>query len=123
MRGTAKGALLDSPKFIADAIELVPRYSYILSRKVGDWTFENVVNPVVSLYERADKSTTGYDVAKLEHGDPIDTTEIDKMTDPYVKGISKLADTTGREINDMVIDYVGGVPEIHRNLITDIAFI
>ncbi len=122
VRGTAKGALLDSPKFIADAIELVPRYSYILSRKVEDWTFENVVNPVVSLFERADKSTTGYDVAKLEHGDPIDTTEVDRMTDPYAKGIRKWADTTGREINDIIIDYVGVVPEVHRNFFTDIAF-
>ena len=122
VRGTSKGLFEDSPKFIADVTELVPRYSYILSRNIVDWAIEDVVNPVVSFFERADKSTTGYDVAKLEHGDPIDTTEIDKMTDPYVKGIRKWADTTGREINDMVIDYVGVVPEIHRNLFTDIAF-
>ena len=120
--GTSKGLFEDSPKFIADVTEFVPKYSYILSRNIVDWAIEDVVNPVVSFFERADKSTTGYDVAKLEHGDPIDTTEVDRMTDPYVKGIRKWADTTGREINDMVIDYVGVVPEIHRNLFTDIAF-
>lgn len=122
VEGTSKGMFLDAPKLIADATEIIPRYSYILSRKVTDWVFEDVVNPVVSLFERADKSTTGYDVAKLEHGDPIDTTEVDRMTDPYAKTIRKWANTTGREINDIIIDYVGVVPEVHRNLFTDIAF-